>query len=242
MKQARYLVERQLFGKFANALERAPWKSCRLTGTRLGLLFFYALKKRREIAMNNVRLVFPNLSDRQIMITARNSAQNFGMSFCEFMHLPGASKADIAEYCSWQNGEHVARRAGGRAKAHATTPTAHLKAWEVTGARAASEYDFTVMVRLTSDRALKERISKIREEAGIKIILKDDSARASLKALHDGGILAIFPDQHAGPVGTLLPIFNHPTSVFTSPARQAHCGPGPPISCRCRACGARRAR
>ena len=39
------------------ALERAPWSSCRATGARFGLVFFYGLKRRREIAVANVRLV-----------------------------------------------------------------------------------------------------------------------------------------------------------------------------------------
>lgn len=219
MKLARSAIEKRLIGSFGRTMEAAPWSSCRLAGSWMGLAFFRGSRRRREIAIENVQRVFPDLSETAARRLARRSSQNFGMSFCEFLHLRTASAAEIREYCSWDGLEHIL---GSLTQGHGVMlTTAHFGAWEVMGARAVQEFPLTVVVRLTSNRALKSHIEDVRRAIGLDMILKSDSARASLGVLRANEGLAIFPDQHAGLDGASLPFLGHPTSVWTSPARLA---------------------
>ncbi len=217
LKQGRTRIERRVIGQLGRTLERAPWATCRKVGSFFGLAFYYGQSSRREIATSNLRLIFPELPEHEITRLARRSAQNFGMSFCEFLHMGAASTADIQSYCEWDGLEHIqnefAKERG------VLLPTAHFGAWEVMGARAAQDFPLTVVVRLTSNRALRAHIERVRAAIHIGMIHKDEPARASMKILHANQSVAIFADQHAGKDGLLLPVFGVPTRVHSSPAR-----------------------
>jgi len=93
IKQKRGVLEASIIARLGHAMERAPLATCRLTGSWMGLAFFYGSRHRRAIATANLRLALPGLSQARVQRIAMRSAQNFGMSFCEFLHLRTASRA-----------------------------------------------------------------------------------------------------------------------------------------------------
>jgi KDO2-lipid IV(A) lauroyltransferase len=185
----------------------------------MGLLFFHAIRGRREISVRNVRLVFPHLSEAAARQTARRSAQNFAMMFCEFLHLRSATPAEVRAYSDIDGLEHIQH--GLQQGRGVLLLTAHLGNWEVMGARAAQDFPLTVVARPTSNSGVEAHIASVRQAAGIDVISKYDTGRASLKVLRANGTLGILPDQHAGPEGALLPMFGHPTRFVTGIARLA---------------------
>lgn len=219
LKPARSRLETRLIKRLGRALERAPWSTCRRVGSVFGLAFYYGQSSRRAIATGNLRLVFPDWPESEIARVARRSAQNFGMSFCEFLHMGNASAREIASYCDWDGLETIQNEFENRNGV--ILPTAHFGAWEVMGARAAQDFSLTVVVRLTSNRALRSHIEAVRAKIDVGMIHKDEPARVAMKILRQNRAVAIFPDQHAGKNGLLLPVFGHLTRVHSSPARLA---------------------
>ncbi len=219
LKQVRKRAETRLIRRLGRSLERAPWATCRRVGSVFGLAFYYGQSSRRAIATANLRLIFPDWPENEITRVARRSAQNFGMSFCEFLHMGSASAREIRDYSDWDGLEHITDEfAGGHG---VLLPTAHFGAWEVMGARAAQDFGLTVVVRLTSNQALRAHIERVRAKIGVEMIHKDEPARVSMKVLRQNRSIAIFADQHAGAHGLLLPVFDHLTRVHASPARLA---------------------
>jgi len=218
--QWRQNTETKALQLFARGAETSSWDSCRVTGAWLGLFFFAAFRKRRAIATNNVRLAFPELGESAARQIARRSAQNFGMTACEFMHLRIASPEDVRERASIDGLEHVFEcLSHGRG---ALLLTAHLGNWELMGARAAQEFPLSVVARPPSNAGIENHIAQVRRASGIEVISKYDTGRASLTALRQNRTLGILPDQHAkGPEGVVVPFFNHPARVITSLARLA---------------------
>lgn len=217
LKMARHRIENRLIKQLGRSLEAAPWGVCRRVGSVFGLAFYYGQTSRRAIATANLRLIFPDWPESQVQRVARRSAQNFGMSFCEFLHMGHSSPREIRDYSSWDGLEHICDEfAGGRG---VILPTAHFGAWEVMGARAAQDFGLTVVVRLTSNRALRNHIERVRAKIDVNMIHKDEPARVAMKILRQNRSVAIFADQHAGKNGLWLPVMGHQTRVHGSPAR-----------------------
>jgi KDO2-lipid IV(A) lauroyltransferase len=195
-------------------MERASWQGCRRTGAWLGLLLFHALKRRQLIAINNVRLAFPELSALRARQIARNSAQNFGMTFCEFLHLNVASPQSIRDYVAVEHEEYL-REGFDRGKG-VILLTGHFGNWEALGARAAQDFELAAISRPTSNSGVQDHLNCIRKNINLGLIYPSEGPRPPLRFLRKNNALAILPDQYAGDKGLMLPMFGHRTSVWPS--------------------------
>lgn len=205
-------------GAVGRVCETLSFDACRYAGAWLGLGLYAALGKRRDIAINNVRLAL-GVSPARANQIARRALMNFGMTYAEFMHLRVATPTEVRAY-SWIEGlEHI--ESGFSAGRGVILLTAHLGNWEVMGARAAQEFPLTVVARPTENEGVQRHIDAVREAGGLGVISKYDNGRASLRVLKNNEALGILPDQHAGRDGELLPMFGQPTRVWGAIARLA---------------------
>ncbi|RYG60378.1 hypothetical protein EON80_24790 [bacterium] len=211
-------LERRVSGALGGAIERASWRTCRQLGANIGLLFFTAGKRRRELAISNLQMAL-GMSRAEATRAARRSAQNWGMTTCEFLHIPGASPQEIRDYVSFEGYENLqnALDTGNGA----VVLTAHLGNWELLAARIAMEAPTAGIVRPLSNQTAQEKMSGVRRGYGLELISKHAAARPSLKALKRGESLVILPDRHAGPEGVVLPLFGKATRFESAPARMA---------------------
>ena len=214
----RAAFEKRIMNVVSHRLESASWQTCRQIGALIGLAFFKIGRRRSELAINNAIKAL-GVSRAQASRIARRSAQNWGMTTCEFLHQRAASPQELRDYVSLHGIEHlqVALQKGNGA----ILLIAHLGNWEVLGARLAQEYPMAAIVRPLSTAALQDQMSMVRREAGIELISKSNAARPALKALRAGSALCILPDRHAGAEGALLSFFGHLTRFETAPARLA---------------------
>jgi KDO2-lipid IV(A) lauroyltransferase len=211
-------LERRVSGALNGAIERTSWEGCRRIGSILGLTFFTVGKRRRELAISNLQMAL-GMSRAQAQRAARRSAQNWGMTTCEFLHIPAASPQEIRDYVSLDGLEHLqSTLEAGRG---AVILTAHLGNWELLGARLAQETSVAGVVRPLSNETMQAKMSGVRRGYGLELISKHAAARPSLKCLRRNDALFILPDRHAGPEGVLLPLFGRVTRFESAPARMA---------------------
>jgi len=211
-------LESRVMRSVGSTLERAAWKTCRRIGSQLGLAFFAAGRKRRELAISNVQMAL-GLNREQAIRVARRSCQNWGMTTCELLHLPGASKAEICEYAAIEGLEHLQ-------EAHALGRgvillMAHIGNWEIVAARMAQEHPTTAIVRPLSNTSAQNYLSDVRRSTGLGLMSKFGAARPAAKWLRKGHLLCMLPDRHAGDDGVLLPLFGRMTRFEDSVARLA---------------------
>ncbi len=200
------------------ACQTMSFDGCRYVGSWLGMLMFAAVGKRQGVAERNIRLAL-GVSHARAHQLARRACINFGMTFAEFLRFPSATEAEIRERAYINGLENVwAALDGGRG---AVLLTAHVGNWELMGARAAMDFPLSVVARPTSNAGVQGKIDESRRAAGIHVISKYDTGRASLSVLRRNETVGILPDQHAGIEGALLPFFGQPTRVWTALARLA---------------------
>lgn len=205
-------------------MERLSFAGCRRLGARLGLAFFAAGKRRRELAIANIQMAL-GFNRVQATRVARRSCQNWGMTTCEFLHLPGASAQEIGDYVSLSGLEHLDGAL--RGNRGAIVLMAHLGNWEVVGARLAQQFPLAAIVRPLSNATAQEYMSSVRRAVGMHLISKHAAARPTIKVLRAGGLLCVLPDRHAGAEGALLPLFGRNTRFETGPARFAQMSGAP---------------
>ena len=213
-------AEQRVARALGSSFEHASWAQCRRVGSLLGLAFFALGRKRRELAIANVRMAL-GLSRGAAQRIARRSAQNWGMTTGEFLHLPGASEREIRDYVLAEEADLEALRHSLSENRGAIFLMAHLGNWEVIGARLAQELSVSAIVRPLSNASMQKAMSDVRRSSGLSLISKHGAARPALKALRSGSALCILPDRHAGAEGALLPLFGRETRFETAPARLA---------------------
>ncbi len=215
---SRAALEKRLMSALGHRLESASWQSCRRMGALIGLAFFKIGRRRRELAIDNVVKAL-GVSRVRATYIARRSAQNWGMTTCEFFHQRTASPQEIRDYVSLQGMEHL--QAALQKGNGAILLTVHLGNWEVLAARLSQEVPLSAIMRPLSNVSAQEHMTSVRRAVGMQLISKHAAARPSLKALRAGSALYILPDRHAGAEGALLPLFGHLTRFETAPARIA---------------------
>lgn len=213
-------AEARLVKLCARAMERASWTGCRRTGSWLGLAFYYGIRGRQRVAVENLQIAFPNLSENDARRHARRAAQNLGMTFCESLHLGAATKEDVRDYATIEGLEHLQQAYSGGTGV--VVLTAHFGNWEILAARLAQEFPFSAMARPNSNAGVERHVEQVRRNAGIKVISKWESARPAVRALRAGELLCLLPDQRAGKgEGLLLPMFGRVTRFYSSVAQLA---------------------
>lgn len=212
------VAESRLVGMCSRAMQRSSWAGCRRTGSLVGLAFYYGVRNRRHVAIDNVQIAFPQMGQEEARRIARRGAQNLGMTFCESLHMGGASLQELNNYVELQGLEHIeAALERGRG---AVLLMAHFGNWELFGARLSQQIPLSVLARPNSNSGVEGVVAQVRTRVGMEVISKWDTARPAVKALRANRALGLLPDQRAGKgEGVLLPMFGRVTRFYSSVAQ-----------------------
>ena len=202
------------------------WWCCCLTkewamqlGRGIGLLYYYLIKKRREIASNNLQIAFGNdLTATQRREICKASFINVGKTCVEFLRFPKYNAENIWHEVAVAGSEnlHTALE-GGKG---AIVFLAHFGNWELLS---------LVYGALIPDRAkaiafplknalLNAYIWRHREQMSLKLIPRNRAVRETLRALKNNEAVGFFADQNAGPEGVFVNFLGKSASAVRGPA------------------------
>ena len=187
-------------------------------GSALGRFVFDVLKIRREVSIANLHTAFPARDRAELVDLARRSYGQLGGSLLEFASLPGMDGAELRRCVRIENLEAIDRvRANGRG---AMLVTAHFGSWELFGAALVSRgYDTTFFVKRQKNPLVANVQDDIRRRAGVQIVTEGPAvAKGVLRALQQGHLVGILPDQDARRHGVWVEFLGRPASTFKGPA------------------------
>lgn len=164
-------------------------------GSRLARWYLAVAASRRRILLENLSAAFPELSHREIEALGRASVEKFGAAFFEFLDSLRFSREEIEERVAVTGRDHLdAARSRGRG---VFLLSAHLGSWELGAVRAGLLGEpIAPVVRPLDNPLLEAELARRRTRFGNRLIQKKEAAREILRALRDGGTVAILIDQN----------------------------------------------
>ena len=175
----------------------------------------------QRVAATNLRLAFPDWSDAQRRILIRGMARQLGWMAAEFAHFPRLTQQNISTIVKREGFEHFeAARARGRGVIFLT---GHMSAWELAPfAQALYGQPLSFLARGIENKRVDALVNRYRCLSGNQPIEKNNSARAVLRVLGEGGTVGILADQNTSvDEGVFVAFFGIPACATTGLARVA---------------------
>jgi KDO2-lipid IV(A) lauroyltransferase len=178
-------------------------------GRGLGIAAHRLLGRPRLLAVDHVRMAFPELDETARAHLVRDTFVHAGTAYAELALWP-----TLQHDPSYVDIEHlpVLDRALAQGRG-CLAITGHVGNWEILAARiAALGYPLTVVARRVNDDRFDALVRRFRGGAGMEILLRDDPRFLVnvREALERGHIVALLIDQDSKGGGVFVPFFGRP--------------------------------
>ncbi len=190
-----------------------------LIGSSLALLAFW-LGIRREVTLDNLRLAYPEISDREIRRIAAGSYKNLGRTFAEMLYLRFASQDSFVKKLKLSNAE-VLEQALSSGKG-ALVLSGHLSNWEWGGIgfNLCFHKPFYLVVKNQTKGFAEHFVSQMRRRFGGTLVNAGD-VLTLYRALQRGEAVSMLTDQAAPAESVRVTFFGREVPTFEGAARLA---------------------
>jgi KDO2-lipid IV(A) lauroyltransferase len=198
-----------------------PRGAARSLGAGVAAAMFALMPRLRRVAETNLKIAFPEWDEGKRRQVMRGMVRQLGWMGGEFSQLPKytAEKIkDVVEIDGLENFLTAERRGKG-----VLFLTGHFGAWELAPfAQARYGHPLYFLARAVENPRVDALVNSYRTMCGNKPIEKNQSARAVLRALGEGGTVGILADQNTlQEEGTFVDFFGVPACTTTGIARMA---------------------
>jgi KDO2-lipid IV(A) lauroyltransferase len=182
---------------------------------------YTTLPKLRRTAEFNLRLAFPEWDTARRNEVIRGMVRNLGWMAAEFARFPRYTRENIEQMVvlegheNFLNGQHRGKGV--------LYLTGHIGAWELSSfAHALYGFPLHYMARPLDNARVDALVNRYRCLSENEPIFKNESARALLKILKEGGTVGILADQNTMPEeGVFVDFFGKSACSTTGIARVA---------------------
>jgi heptosyltransferase-2 len=202
-------------------VRRLPRRAVLALGRWLGRLWGALDRRHLAIAADNLRHAFPEWDERRVQETARGVYAHFGTVLLDLLWMEGRPVEELLALADLEGVEHLqAARAAGRG---VVAPSGHLGNWELQAVASVPLVgNVSMIARPLDNPALDRRLVGLRTSTGNTVIYKQRALAQVLKAIREGGIVAILIDQNVQEKdGIFVRFFGRPASTTTVAAALA---------------------
>ena len=197
-------------------VRRISQRSALKIGLSVGNLVYAVVKKRRQIALKNLHMIFKNKPDKEIETIARQSFQSMGKTLVELLRIPKYSADQILKSVVLEGTERLEQAIN--SGNGVLIVTGHFGNWELIFHVLASYTDkLSAVAQRFKNRRLDRLTNDYRLIHGGEIIEKKLAARQVLRHLRDGFCVVILGDQDAGESGVFIDFMGVPASMAKGP-------------------------
>jgi KDO2-lipid IV(A) lauroyltransferase len=205
----------KLLTAYANSL---PESNALRLGAGLGALARRLLSSRANVVRENLQLcgvAFDTVPKARLF--ELRCFQHIGITIVEVVRQRSYRRSDIWSKVTMEKREHLEDAA--RLKKGAILMSGHIGNWELLGAYVRNlSYPVHLLVKRQSNREVDTLLNSLRMAQTVGVIYTDTGSRALVKAIRNGGFVAILADQYGGADSETVQFFGNEVLVPTGPA------------------------
>lgn len=186
-------------------------------GAFLGSLVYCFVKKRREMALKNLKMALgKEKNERELRRIAKKSFQNMGKMLIEFLNIPKYDPESLKKLVKIEGMGHFQ---DAMAKGKGVIGVSwHFGNWElIFQAISSQNYPSAAIVQPFKHPEMEETVTRYREKYGGHIIKRRFATRETFKLLRDGYFVIFMSDQNAREAGVFVNLFGIPASSPRGP-------------------------
>lgn len=186
----------------AHILSQLPLSLVQALGSLTGKLFLGFNHRRRKIIFTNLKHIFPEKGEKELLRLARKTASHFGRITFDYLKMMGYSKEKLLAHLSIEGDVHL-KKALSYGKG-GFIYSGHFGHWELASqGLAAMGYPQAMVYRPLDNPKLDRWLQKIRRRFGNTLIPKKGAIRGMLQALKEKTLVDILMDQKYSQKGSL---------------------------------------
>ena len=213
----------QLAILFMRALAWLPLGVVRALGRGLGRLLFVLARPRRRIALTNLRLVFPQLSEAERVALVRRNFVYFAQAFLDRSWLWHGDPAVVRQRLRITGAVDDLTRDGA-----VVMFAPHFYGMDAGGSAVMQQIDRPACTIYSTQPnvALDQWMQRGRQRFGDATLLsRTEGVKPIVRALREGKMLYLLPDMDLGPhESVFVPFYGVPTATVPSLSRFARLG------------------
>lgn len=184
----------------------------------LGDFVFYVLRPRRRLVEDNLSLVFPEKSKKEITDIARLVYRNQSINIFETLRLPLLKNKKDAGQLIDINFDRLLKRVRSQKKGGVLV-SAHFGNWELMGVCISLLVSpMAVVAQRLKNIKINDELESLRSLHGNRVIYRHRALREGLAFLQEGGLLAVLGDQADPKGGFVMDFLGREASVYLGPA------------------------
>jgi KDO2-lipid IV(A) lauroyltransferase len=207
-----------LFRFFGFLVRLMPLRLAQSTGSFIGSVGYLLARRRRAIAIDNLRHAFPDKTQEEIRRVALGAFRNYAICISEFLWFPRLTPKRLRKLVRIINVELAAEvYSRGRGVVFVS---GHFGNWELSALVGGhfTGYPMTIIVQNQRNRLVNEVINRYRCIWGNSVVPMESSVREILKKLSEGQAVGILADQSAPMEGIYVDFFGRPAATHDGPA------------------------
>lgn len=206
-------------------LSLLPYRVMLSVGDIMGGLLYRLMPRRRHIVETNLRLCFPDLSEKQRQLLARRNFQFTAAALLETPYSWWRSRKVLEKLIHVEGLEHMEQAlAQGRG---VIMMGGHFTSMLICGRLLATRLPFHILVK-PAKNPLYESLMRSYRERDYAGVINTDDLRGMVRALKRGEIVWYSPDQDLGAERSVFaPFMGVPTATITATARLARMSRAP---------------
>ena len=179
-------------------------------GRLLGTFIYYFVPLRQNVAIQNIKIAFPEYSPPEVKQLLKNTCKHYGMVLIDFLRMPNLDAENISDFVTIdEETKKVLDKCDG-----GIIMTGHLGNWEAfLPTLGLNGYPFVVVTQTQKSEGSQKFFNGIRNYPNVSLIPRTGSRKQMLRVLEEHKFLGLASDQNAGKRGINIPFFDIPASI-----------------------------